>query len=74
MLEPLASFRYSATHNRESNLIYSFDSIDAYEGEYVKQIEVASFSSKDYDNQAYIKEKSIKSIKETITANIEISE
>lgn len=73
LLEPLASFRYSATHNRESNLIYSFDSIDAYEGEYVKQIEVASFSTKDYDNQAYIKVKSIKSIKETITANVEIS-
>ena len=38
-LNPLVSFRYSATHNRKSNLIYSFDSIDAYEGEYVKQIQ-----------------------------------
>lgn len=72
-LNPLVSFRYSATHNRKSNLIYSFDSIDAYEGEYVKQIEVASFSTQDYDNAAYIKVNSIKSNKDTITATLEIS-
>lgn len=72
-LNPLMSFRYSATHNRKSNLIYSFDSIDAYEGEYVKQIEVASFSTQDYDNAAYIKVNSIKSTKDTIKAKIEIS-
>lgn len=73
LLNPLVSFRYSATHDRKSNLIYSFDSIDAYEGEYVKQIEVASFSTEDYDNSAYIRVKSIKSNKNTITANVEIS-
>lgn len=73
LLDPLMSFRYSATHNRKSNLIYSFDSIDAYEGEYVKQIEVASFSTQDYDNAAYIKVNSIKSTKDTIKAKIEIS-
>lgn len=72
-LNPLVSFRYSATHNRKSNLIYSFDSIDAYEGEYVKQIEVASFSTEDYDNAAYIKVNSIKSVKDSITATLEIS-
>ncbi len=72
-LNPLVSFRYSATHNRKSNLIYSFDSIDAYEGEYVKQIEVASFSTQDYDNTAYIKVNSIKSVKDSITATLEIS-
>lgn len=72
-LNPLVSFRYSATHNRKSNLIYSFDSIDAYEGEYVKQIEVASFSTQYYDNTAYIKVNSIKSNKDTIVATLEIS-
>lgn len=72
-LNPLVSFRYSATHNRKSNLIYSFDSIDAYDGEYVKQIEVASFSTQDYDNTAYIKVNSIKSNKDTIVATLEIS-
>ncbi len=72
-LNPLVSFRYSATHNRKSNLIYSFDSIDAYEGEFVKQIEVASFSTEDYDNSAYIRVKSIKSNKGTIKAKVEIS-
>src|SRR5574344_946431 len=72
-LNPLVSFRYSATHNRKSNLIYSFDSIDAYEGEYVKQIEVASFSTHDYDNAAYIKVNSIKSNKGVIKAKVEIS-
>jgi len=72
-LNPLVSFRYSATHNRKTNLIYNFDSIDAYEGEYVKQIEVASFSTQDYDNSAYIRVKSIKSKKESITAKVEIS-
>ena len=73
LLNPLISFRYSATHNRKSNLIYSFDAIDAYEGEYVKQIEVASFSARDYDNTAYIKLLSIKSSKGSIKAKLEIS-
>ena len=73
LLDPLISLRYSATHNRKSNLIYNFDSIDAYEGEYVKQIEVASFSTQDYDNSAYIRVKSIKSNKDTIKAKVEIT-
>ncbi len=73
LLNPLISLRYSATHNRKSNLIYNFDSIDAYEGEYVKQIEVASFETEKYDNGAYIRVKSIKSEKNSIKAKVEIS-
>ena len=72
-LKPIVSLRYSATHSRKSNLLYSFDSIDAYEGEFVKQIEVASFESENCDNKAYINVKSITSDKGTIKAKVEIS-
>ncbi|WP_370836139.1 DEAD/DEAH box helicase family protein [Clostridium tertium] len=39
-LNPLAILRYSATHKEKLNLVYKLDSVDAYEKELVKQIEV----------------------------------
>jgi type III restriction enzyme len=54
-LNPLCTFRYSATHTKKHNMLYKLDSIDAYEQKLVKQIEVASIQVKDGDNKAYIK-------------------
>ena len=54
-LNPLCTLRYSATHREIQNLIYKLDAIDASELELVKQIEVASFMSEDYHNDAYLK-------------------
>ena len=54
-LNPLCTFRYSATHTKKHDMLYKLDSIDAYEQKLVKQIEVASIQVKDGDNKAYIK-------------------
>ncbi|MEM7620628.1 MAG: DEAD/DEAH box helicase family protein [Pseudomonadota bacterium] len=54
-LNPLCTFRYSATHVDKHNMLYKLDSIDAYEQKLVKQIEVASIQVKDGHNKAYIK-------------------
>lgn len=54
-LNPLCTFRYSATHVDKHNMLYKLDSIDAYEQKLVKQIEVASIEVKDGHNKAYIK-------------------
>lgn len=71
-LNPISTFRYSATHTTKHNLVYKLDAIDAYEMELVKQIEVASFESKDYHNNAYMKLISVNNKKSPITAKIEI--
>jgi type III restriction enzyme len=54
-LNPLCTFRYSATHTDKHNMLYKLDSIDAYEQKLVKQIEVASIQVQDGHNKAYIK-------------------
>ncbi len=54
-LNPLCTFRYSATHIDKHNMLYKLDSIDAYEQKLVKQIAVASIQVKDGHNKAYIK-------------------
>ncbi|MDG1708610.1 MAG: DEAD/DEAH box helicase family protein, partial [Emcibacteraceae bacterium] len=54
-LNPLCTFRYSATHVDKHHMLYKLDSIDAYEQKLVKQIEVASIQVKDGNNNAYIK-------------------
>ncbi|SHJ88859.1 restriction endonuclease [Epilithonimonas mollis] len=54
-LNPLAIFRFSATHRDKINLLYKFDSIDAYNDGKVKKIEVASVTAKDQvSDGAYI--------------------
>jgi type III restriction enzyme len=54
-LNPLCTFRYSATHVDKHHMLYKLDSIDAYEQKLVKQIEVASIQVRDGHNKAYIK-------------------
>ncbi|TMS61770.1 DEAD/DEAH box helicase family protein [Pseudoalteromonas sp. S3173] len=71
-LNPLCTFRYSATLTENFNMLYKLDSIDAYERKLVKQIEVASLEVKDNHNQAYIKLISVDNKKSPITAKIEI--
>ncbi|WP_252242745.1 DEAD/DEAH box helicase family protein [Clostridium sp. ZS2] len=71
-LNPLAILRYSATHKEKLNLVYKLDSVDAYEKELVKQIEVISVVPKDSNNKAYVKLVSASSTKSGISAKIDI--
>lgn len=71
-LNPLCTFRYSATLTENLNMLYKLDSIDAYDRRLVKQIEVASLAVQDNHNQAYIKLLSVNNKKSPITAKIEI--
>lgn len=71
-LNPLAVFRYSATHVDKHHLVYKLDAVDAYEMELVKQIEVAGFESAHYHNKAYIRLVSVDNRKSPITARVEI--
>jgi len=71
-LNPLCTFRYSATHVDKHNMLYKLDSIDAYDQKLVKQIEVAAIEVKDGHNKAYIKLLSVNNKKPPITARIEL--
>ncbi len=71
-LNPLCTFRYSATLTENFNMLYKLDSIDAYEQKLVKQIEVASLEVQDNHNQAYIKLINVNNKKSPITAKVEI--
>lgn len=71
-LNPLATFRYSATHVERNNLVYKLDAVDAYNLGLVKQIEVAGFETRDYHNKAYLKFLSVNNKKSPITARIEM--
>lgn len=71
-LNPLCTFRYSATHVDKHNLVYKLDAVDSYDLELVKQIEVAGFETKDYHNNAYMKLLSVNNKKSPITAKIEL--
>ena len=46
-LNPLVTYRFSATHKEKINLLYKFDAIDAYNDGKVKKIEVASVTTID---------------------------
>lgn len=71
-LNALCTLRYSATHVDKHNLVYKLDAVDAFDMELVKQIEVASFESVDYHNNAYMKLLSVDNKKSPITAKIEL--
>lgn len=71
-LQPLCTFRYSATLIDKLNMLYKLDSIDAYARKLVKQIEVASLQVQGNHNQAYIKLLSVDNTHSPITAKIEI--
>ncbi len=71
-LNPLCTFRYSATHKKTQNLMYKLDAVDAYQRQLVKQIEVASIMSKDHHNAAYLRLVSVDNKKTPITARVEL--
>jgi type III restriction enzyme len=71
-LKPLCTLRYSATHIEKHHMLYKLDAIDAYAQKLVKQIEVASITTKDSHNRAYIKLLSVNNKTSPITATIEI--
>ena len=68
----LCTLRYSATHKDEHNMMYKLDSVDAYEQQLVKQIEVAGVEIVNQNNTAYMKLISVDNTKSPITAKIEI--
>lgn len=71
-LNPMAIFRYSATHVEHHHLIYKLDAKDSYDLQLVKQIEVRSFATEDDNNQAYIRLLSVNYKKKPISAKLEI--
>lgn len=71
-LNPLAIFRYSATHKEKINLLYKLDAVDAYTKKLVKQIEVGSIQTEGVRNQAYIRLLKINVGKGNPTVNLEI--
>lgn len=71
-LNPLALFRFSATHKEKVNLLYKLDAVDAYNQKLVKQIEVASVKTEGAANEmAFIKLISL-SNKNGISARLEL--
>jgi type III restriction enzyme len=73
-LNPLCSLRYSATHSQKFNLMYKLDSIDAYEQQLVKQIEVANVKLEDSSNKAYISLVSVKANPRSAKVEIDINQ
>lgn len=71
-LNPLATFRYSATHRNLYNLVYRLNPVDAYNLRLVKRIEVNSVTEGEDFNRPYIRVKSVRSSKTKITARLEI--
>ena len=73
-LNPLCKLRYSATHLQKYNLMYKLDSIDAYEQQLVKQIEVAHIKLEDSANEAYIKLVSVKAKPRSAKIEIDVKQ
>ncbi len=71
-LNPLCTFRYSATHRNYYNLLYKLDPVQAYDLGLVKKIEVDSVLSDSDANNAFVQLVSIDSKKKGITAKIKI--
>ena len=73
-LNPLCKLRYSATHSQKFNLMYKLDSIDAYEQQLVKQIEVANVKLEDTSNKAYIRVVSVKANPRSAKVEIDVNQ
>ena len=54
-LNPVACFRYSATHLNPYNLLYKLDPIKAYDLRLVKRIEVSSVKADDSFNDVFVR-------------------
>jgi len=71
-LNPLCTFRYSATHRNVYNLLYRLDPVRAYDLKLVKRIEVDAILDDPDFNKPYIQVKSVKATKAKITAKLVI--
>ena len=72
-LNPLCTLRYSATPKNTDHLIYELNAVEAYQRGLVKQIEVASITVTDSDNEAYVRCVDIKSTKTGLSARLELT-
>jgi type III restriction enzyme len=72
-MNPLCTFRYSATHVDKHHMVFRLDAVDAYERKLVKQIEVASATVEDAHNRPYVRLVSVSNKKKQgISAVLEI--
>ena len=71
-LNPLAIYRYSATHKEKTIELYKLTAVDAYNQQLVKQIEVGSVQTEGIYNQAYIRLVKIKVSKGFPVADLEL--
>ncbi|WP_455550852.1 type III restriction-modification system endonuclease [Gaopeijia maritima] len=71
-LNPLCTFRYSATHVDKHHMLYRLDAVDAFEKKLVKQIEVAELQSADSHNSAYVHLRSVNNRGGGIKASVEL--
>jgi type III restriction enzyme len=66
------TFRYSATHTHQYNLIYSLDPVKAYDLGLVKQIEVDSIITENDFNDAFIRLEKVSATKTRTAARLSI--
>jgi len=66
------TFRYSATHTNQYNLIYSLDPVKAYDLGLVKQIEVDSIITENDFNDAFIRLEKVSATKTRTSAKLSI--
>jgi len=71
-LNPLCTLRYSATHTKRYNMVYSLDPVRAYDLGLVKQIEVDSVVTENDFNEAFIALEKVAATKTKTSAKIKI--
>jgi len=71
-LNPLCTFRYSATHINRYNMVYSLNPVKAYDLGLVKQIEVDSVVTENDFNQAFVCLEKVNATKTGTSAQIKI--
>jgi len=71
-LNPLCTFRYSATHTNLYNLVYSLNPVKAYDLGLVKQIEVDSILAENDFNSAFLQLEAITRTGNNIKAKIKL--
>jgi len=69
-MNPLATFRYSATHVDKHHMVFKLDAVDAYERKLVKQIEVASATLENAHNRPFVRLERIESTGGGVSARI----
>ncbi len=71
-MNPLCTFRYSATHVDKHHMVYRLNAIDAYERKLVKQVEIASATVQDTSNSPYVRLISTSNRRGAVSARIEV--